>query len=261
LSELLADESLINDSEELFKRNWNKLEDRLRDEKRSFRELLGGRTTESILRAVQKLNEYDPQTVQSFLSSTAMNNLFSRVLYDGIFEFFQKIDVFGNIINNLPIIGPIRKQVVTETKRQLDRSLAPMVQNFLASYTKTAVMEAVEFILSPENRQLFGYANAKLVSNLLDRPVSSLLLSDGTGEKLLDTTFEYIRQADPNDLDKYIDFVYGYVGSKSIGSMVDVDRIIDSSPTLERTLDRVWSRALDARNNAPISITDQNLGD
>ena len=91
LSELLSDDSLIDNSEELFLRNWNKLESRLRTEERSLRELLGQRTTEEMLQAVQKINEYDPEAVQAFLSSPAINKLFSKVLYDGIFEFFQKL--------------------------------------------------------------------------------------------------------------------------------------------------------------------------
>ena len=69
------------------------------------------------------------------------------------------------------------------------------------------------------------------------------------GEKLLKTAFDYVRQVESNDFEKYIDFVYGYIGDKSIGRAIDVDRIIDSSPTLERTLDRVWTKALDARNS------------
>ena len=246
LSELLSDDSLIDNSEELFLRNWNKLESRLRTEERSLRELLGQRTTDEMLQAVQKINEYDPEAVQAFLSSPAINKLFSKVLYDGIFEFFQKIDVFGNIVNGLPILGPIRKQIVTETKRQLDKSLGPLLQNFLATYTGRAVLQAIDFILSPENRQAFGTANANIVSSLLDRPVNSLLLSDGMGESLLGTLFDYLRKLDPNDFDSYIDFVYGYIGEKSVDSIVNVDRLIDSSPTLEKTLDSLWKRAIEA---------------
>lgn len=248
LSELLNDDSLLKDTEELFTRNWDKIETRLREENRSLKELLGEQTTEQLLKAVQKLNEYDPETVQAFLSSAAVNNLFSRVLYDGIFEFFQKIDVFGQIINNLPVIGPIRKQIVSETKRQLDRSLGPLVQNFLSTYTKTAVVQAIDIILSPENRQSFGSANAKIVSSVLDRPVNSLLSSGDMGEKVLRTTFDYLREVDPDDFAKYIDFVYDYLGEKSVDRLVYVDRIIDSSPTLERTLDSFWTRAVNSKS-------------
>jgi hypothetical protein len=247
LSELLSDESFVDDSEDLFSRNWNKLESRLGDETRSLSELLGEQTTEQLLKAVKKIDEYDPETVRAFLSSTAINTLFSKILYDGIFEFFQKIDVFGQIINNLPIIGPIRKQIVTETKRQLDRSLGPLVQNFLATYTKIAVMQASDFILSPENRNAFGSANAKLVSSLLGRPVNSLLPPGDTGEKILAATFEYLRKVDSDDFDEYIDFIYGFAEDKSLDRLVNVDRLVDSSPTLQKTLDSFWTRAVEAK--------------
>jgi hypothetical protein len=247
ISELLYDKALIDDSESLLSRNWESLESRLRNETRSVKEFLGPDTTERALDAVASLNSYDSQAVQTFLSSDAITNLFSRVLYDGIFEFFQKIDVFGQIINGLPIIGPIRKQIVTETKKQLDRSLGPLVQNFLATYTKIAVKQAAEYVLSPTNSKAFGSANVKLVSSLLDRPVNSLLPSSDMSESLQTSIFEYLRNVESSDFDEYIKLAYDFAGDKPLDRLVDVNRVIDASPTLEKTLDRLWTRGLEAR--------------
>lgn len=245
VAELLSDESLIDDSEKLVRANWGKLEQRLQSETRSIQELLGDETTDRLLKAVAKLNEYDPEAVKTFLESDAINNLFSRVLYDGIFEFFQRIDVFGNIINGLPIIGPIRKQIITETKKQLDRSLGPLVQNFLKTYTLIAVIQASDYILSPSNRNAFGSANQKLLQSVLGRPINSLLPPGEMSEKILASGFEYVRKAEGAQFETYIDWVYDLLGDKSVDGFVDTDRILDASPTLKKTLDKLWTKATD----------------
>lgn len=164
-------------------------------------------------------------------------------LDDGIYEFFQTIDVFGNLISNLPIIGPIRNQIRDETKRNLDRTLGPLVQGFLRSYTKVAVLQASDFIMSPGNKKSFGNANARLVSNILERPISSLLPPSEMAVSLRKDLFDYIRSVKVEDVEQYADFVYDFLGDKSVSSAVNVNRILDSSPTLTSTLERIWSNA------------------
>lgn len=244
--EILSNQGLIDDTEALVTGNWKSIEARVRGEDRSTREILGEGTTQRLLDAVEDLDGYDPGAVRAFLSSDAINNLFAKILYDGIFEFFQKIDVFGNIISNLPIIGPIRNQIITETKRSLDRSLGPLVQSFLGSYTRIAVNEAVDFVLSPSNTKAFGGANVRLISSLLERPVNTLLPDSGVTDTLRDDAFAYLRNVDMKDVESALDFVYEIAGDKAVADVVDVDRVLDASPTLQRTVDRLWERAVEA---------------
>uniref|UniRef100_A0A7S0KXJ0 Uncharacterized protein n=1 Tax=Asterionellopsis glacialis TaxID=33640 RepID=A0A7S0KXJ0_9STRA len=190
------------------------------------------------------MNEYDSGAVRAFLESDAINNLFAKVLYDGIFEFTQKIDIFGNILSKLPIIGPIRKQIVAETKKNLDRTLGPLVQQFLGTYTKVAVGEASDFVLSASNRESFGAANVRLVSSLMERPVNSLLPDKSVTDKLKDEAFSYIRNVEMEDLRSYLDFAYDFIGDKSVENVVPVDKVLDASPTLQRTVDNLWEKAL-----------------
>jgi hypothetical protein len=119
IDELLSNEALMDDSEELVTKNWEKLERKLREETRPPREILGLETTDRILASVQSMDGYDPQAVNAFLESEAVNSLFSRVLYDGIFEFFQKIDVFGQIINGLPILVSILQCILKCPRRTI----------------------------------------------------------------------------------------------------------------------------------------------
>jgi len=155
--------------------------------------------------------------------------------------------VFGNIINGLPIIGPLRKKIVVETKKSLDRSLGPLVQKFLATYTKIAVFEASEFILSPANTKVFASANVRLVSSLMDRSVNSLLPPAEMSDKLKDDAFEYLRNVDTESVERYLGFTYDILGDKSVDSVVDTDRVLDASPTLRRTIDTLWDKAINAR--------------
>ena len=243
IDELIESKELIDDTEALFAKNWVSIERRLRDETRSIKALIGDETTSRILRSVGNIDGYDGDAVRSFLSSDAINKLFSKLLFDAIIEFFDQIDVFGRIISGLPIIGPIRNQIQAETKKNLDRTVKPLIQGFLKSYTTIAVGQASDFVMSPANRKMFGQANQKLVASLLDRPVNMLLPPGDMASQLIKDVFEYVRTIQTEDLRQYVDFVYGYVGSKSIDSAVDVERVLSASPTLKKTVDNVFSRA------------------
>ena len=248
IRELISNDALLDDSQEILSKNWDSLEKVLRKEDRTVRAILGPKTTDRLLNSIESINGYDPDAVKTFLGSDAVNMLFAKVLYDAIFEFLQRVDIFGNIIGNLPILGPIRNQIILETKKSLDRSLGPLVQQFLGTYTKIAVNQGIAFVLSPSNTKAFAKANVKLVASLLDRPINTLLPASGTGfsQKLRDDIFGYIRALEPADLDVYVDWVYDLVGDKCVVDFVNVDKVLDASPTLQATLDSLWTKAATA---------------
>ena len=110
-------------------------------------------------------------------------------------------------------------------------------------------LEASDFVLSPANRKVFGGANVKLVSNILERPVNSLVPpSDMTG-KLRDDAFDYLRTVERSDLEEYLTFCYDLVGDKSVDDLFNVNRLIDASPTLQNAIDRVWEHATNVNAN------------
>ena len=49
----------------------------------------------------------------------------------------------------------MRNKIRDEAKRSLDRTVGPLIKTFLQSYTKVAVLEASDFVLSPGNRKIF----------------------------------------------------------------------------------------------------------
>ncbi|KAI2508410.1 hypothetical protein MHU86_6084 [Fragilaria crotonensis] len=214
IRELLSNDALLDDSQEILSKNWDSLEKVWQKEDRTVRAILGPKTTERLLNSIESINGYDPDAVKTFLGSDAVNMLFAKVLYDAIFEFLQRVDVFGNIIGNLPIL----------------------------------VNQGIAFVLSPSNTKAFAKANVKLVASLLDRPINSLLPTSGNGfsQKLRDDVFGYIRGLEPADLDVYVDWVYDVVGDKCVVDFVNVDKVLDASPTLQATLDSLWTKAANA---------------
>ena len=164
---------------------------------------------------------------------------------DGIYEFFQTIDVFGNIISNLPVLGPIRNKIRDDLKSQLDRTLGPTLRGFLKGYTSVAIGRASGFVLSDQNRKAFGMANARLLKSILDRPLLDLLpeSSNHSIAKLRTEFFGFLRglgEEDSSDIEDYAELVYDLVGDKSLDSVgLNVQRVLDASPTLEKTANRI----------------------
>eukprot|EP00751_Fragilariopsis_kerguelensis_P038320 CAMPEP_0170932822 /NCGR_PEP_ID=MMETSP0735-20130129/17175_1 /TAXON_ID=186038 /ORGANISM="Fragilariopsis kerguelensis, Strain L26-C5" /LENGTH=456 /DNA_ID=CAMNT_0011335301 /DNA_START=121 /DNA_END=1491 /DNA_ORIENTATION=- len=295
-NELINDQDLLNDLETFFILNWDTVIQKginythEKKNKGTLSQLLGVRTTERLLHSVENVDVFtnDSQLLSAFLESSAIQELFTQTLYDGIYEFFQTIDVFGNIISKLPVIGPIRNKLRDDVKQQLDRSLGPLVRNFLNSYTLVAIGRASTYIRSPTNRQQFGKVNVRIVESMIHRPIPDLLqpllLSNSNSksnsssssivDKLCIEVFDYLRQLNTNNNDDSdedneaqliindsLTFIYDIIGTRSIasigkenegegegGTSLDLHRIFDSSPTLETTTNQFLQK-LSAINN------------
>ena len=163
--------------------------------------------------------------------------------------------MFGNIISNLPVLGPIRNKIRDDLKAQLDRTLGPTLRGFLKGYTTIAITNAAGFVLSEQNRRAFGSANARLLQSILDRPLDDLLpeSSNPSIVKLRTEFFGYLRdlgREDSLDLEKYATFVYDLVGDKSLDSLgLNVHRVLDASPTLESTANRLLDEVIEIRSS------------
>lgn len=255
--ELTSDQALLDSLERAIVENWDKIVQKLirngeGGRKSTMKSLLGEEATQRLLRGVQNVDLYsDPKTVNAFLQSEAVNELFAQTLYDGIYEFFQTIDVFGNIISNLPVLGPIRNKIRDDLKSQLDRTLGPTLRSFLGGYTNVAIGRAAGFVLSEQNRRAFGSANARLLQSLLERPLEDLLpeSSNPSIVKLRTEFFGYLRnlgEDGSSDLEEYAVIVYDLVGNKSLDSLgLNVHRVLDASPTLESTANRILDEVLE----------------
>ena len=266
---------IFNDkSFEQYVKYWDKVVRRLREEtKRTPADLLGKELTNRILSSIRgdndpksrnKRGSYDANTVRTFLESDAINSLFTQLLYDAIFEFTTKFDILGNAISNLPLLGPMRNQVLKESKRNMDRTLGPLLQRFLSGYTRVAIRQAVDFVVSEENASAFGKANARLVGYLLEkRSVADWIPEERVLEEWKGEVWEYlvgleegsgsgdgnsvVKEDQKRVVEQSIDWTYELVGDKCVQDLgFDVDVILDASPTLERRLGEFWQRCQNA---------------
>jgi len=255
LEELKSNEQLWNDNKVNFDKYWIKLDEELRNENRRIDEIIGSSLTTKIIKTVQDIDIYDPVAVRAFLQTPAIELMISGILYEGIFEFLQKVDIIGSIINNLPIIGPIRQTIVKEFKNSLDKLLGPQIKIFLSTFNRVAVERMISFVLSTDNRKGLQVANKKLIENLLSRPVSSLVPNRESSNKLKEQLWSAIKEIPIKDISNIIDILYEQVGDKSISSFIDVDKILDTSSTARNILNQNINRFISSEyGNSAINI-------
>jgi hypothetical protein len=73
-----------------------------------------------------------------------------------------------------------------------------------------------------------------------------LLPSPDVSESLQTSLFEHLRNVESSNFEEHVKS-YDFAGDKPLDRLVDVNRVIDASPTLEQTLDRLWTRGLEAQ--------------
>ena len=211
-------------------------------EKRSLKDLLGKESTEKFLSSVENADLYDPVVVRSFLRAPAIEKMIGGILYEAIFEFLQRVDIIGNIVNNLPIIGPIRQQIVKEFKKSLDMTLGNQIKAFLASFNRIAVQRMADFVLSSENKKLFSKANRNLVDAFISKPVSSLVPTTSVINRLYNDTWIAVKDIDVKDFDKGLDALYESAGNVTIAEVIDIDKAVVMFPTIREAVERNIAR-------------------
>ena len=148
----------------------------------------------------------------------------------------------------------------------MDRTLGPLVQRFLSGYTRVAIRQAVEFVVSEENASAFGRANARLVQYLLEkRTVAEWIPEERQLGEWREEVWSYlvglevgegegggmVKEDQKQVVEQSIQWTYDLVGDKCVNDAgLDVDAILDSSPTLERKLGSFWKRCQDASKSS-----------
>lgn len=226
---------------------WDYLLDLTANEKRSLKDILGQDSAERLLQQIEQLDIYDPATVRSFIQTPVFESMLGGILYEGIFEFLQRVDIIGNIVNNLPIIGPIRVAIVKEFKASLDRTVGKQIKVFLSSFNKVAVQRMADFVLSPQNRQSFSKANRNVADALLSRKLSELLSS--STQSIADARqnlWKTIVETPEQDVIKIVEYVYDQFGTVVFGTVfqIDVKNVLDKAPTVKQVISANMGRFL-----------------
>eukprot|EP00617_Octactis_speculum_P019036 CAMPEP_0185763802 /NCGR_PEP_ID=MMETSP1174-20130828/22698_1 /TAXON_ID=35687 /ORGANISM="Dictyocha speculum, Strain CCMP1381" /LENGTH=282 /DNA_ID=CAMNT_0028446041 /DNA_START=93 /DNA_END=941 /DNA_ORIENTATION=+ len=221
-----------------YERLSRRIEDQLRDETRTISELMGESVREKLLDSVNQLDG-DPEATRAFFTSPAVESVIGSILYDAIFEFIKTVDILGNIVNSLPVIGPIRQQIMGSLRKELDRTLGRQVKGFLGSYSKLATEQLATLVLSEANAAGFRTATRKIVEQVLERPVNSLLPSPATAEEIRNTAWDMANQPLPLADDEIIERVYSTFGDVKVE-----DLGIEDVEPIRRLADGVLERFL-----------------
>ncbi len=200
-----------------FDRAWARAEERLRGERRALREVLSPDAQARLLDAAEAM-EPDPEAVRTFLRTPAIETMLGSILYAGIFEFIKKVDLLGNLINKLPVIGPIRKRVMAAFAEEVELRLEGQIKAFLGTFSGLAVERMIQFVLSDENREGFRKARRRLAEHLLQRPVASLLPDAATSARWRDAAWRTLREASITDEAQVLDWVYQDHGDTIVGT-------------------------------------------
>lgn len=198
---------------------WKDIEQFIATENRPLKAILGNQLTTKVLSAVESTDIYEPSAVRSFLQAPVFEKMIGGILYEGIFEFLQRVDIIGNVVNKLPLIGPIRQTFIKEFKKVIDSILGEQLKSFLASYNRIAVQRIVDFLLSKDNRGYLAQANKNLVSTLLSRPISELLPNQATRDQLKVSLWAAVNAVSEEDILNIVKTVYDNYSDRSFSPL------------------------------------------
>lgn len=248
--ELNANDRYWQQNRPLFEKYWDRLEDTLRTEKRSLRQVLGEKTINNLLTRVEAWDIYEPTTVRAFLQNAAFEDMIGGILYEGIFMFIQKVDIIGNIIDKIPVLGPVRKIVMTEFKSSLDKTVGGQVKAFLSTFNRIAVERMIEYVLNAKNRSALQKANGAVARSLFDRPLASIAPGKDTSILLRDQLWNLLRDVPPSEIITLTETMYERVASKSIQDFGDAQQLLDAVPTFRKVLEDNTARFFETTEGA-----------
>eukprot|EP00802_Teleaulax_amphioxeia_P021496 Tamp_21855.p1 GENE.Tamp_21855~~Tamp_21855.p1 ORF type:complete len:314 (+),score=75.41 Tamp_21855:104-943(+) len=252
LKDLVSDDAYWQRQRGTYDTIFDEVDTLLRREERPLKEILNPGVMAKLLDQVESA-EVDPSTLKAFMRTPAVESMAGAILYTGIFEFVQAADILGNIVNQLPVIGPIRQEINKSLKQQLDSTLGPQVTKFLGTQSRPAVEQMIAFITDDGNKQAFGKSGRRLAEYLLSRPVTQLMPSRETALKIRDEGWPVIRElvSTVEAQEKLIDGFFEKNGDTNIGEYLP-----DLPPSAKRGFLRIWQRFLDSEEGMGLGLSD-----
>jgi len=251
LQEIAEDSDYWMNQRKSFDQVVDLVEQYLRQEDRSLKSLLRDGLTNNILEKVETL-DVSPDVVKAFMRTPAVESMAGAILYTGIFEFVQRADILGNVVNNLPVIGPIRQEINKALKQTLDQTLGTQVKDFLGTQSRPAVEQMIQFVLSKDNKAGFGLSGRRLADYVLSRPVSSLLPSEESAKDLREDLWKASRQVVGSvaDQSEILDDVFAKIGDRKVGELVP--KFPESA---KRGMLALWRTFLDSEDGVGLGLS------
>lgn len=201
-----------------YQRLWARVETQLRRETRPVRSVIGEDAATDLVQVVDQLDSRG--LVRHVLCSRAAERLLGSVLYEALFAFVQSVDILGQLVNSLPLIGPMRKQLVDASKLSLDALLGDQIAEFLGGYTQRAVQTAVAHV--DANGADVARAQRQLVEAALERPFNASLPSELEMGMLRDALWLRVRNFRAPHEDELIARLYEEFGSERVETLLPV---------------------------------------
>merc|ERR1712125_251344 len=99
--------------------------------------------------------------------------------------FLQTVDLLGNAVNRLPILGPLRQQVVDGLRKEVDRVLGAQINQFLGRNTRmVAERTLLPLLTAQSNRDMLASSAQQFVAYILKRAVGDLVPVDASSDVL-----------------------------------------------------------------------------
>eukprot|EP00325_Prymnesiales_sp_UTEX-LB-985_P006572 CAMPEP_0174700392 /NCGR_PEP_ID=MMETSP1094-20130205/5352_1 /TAXON_ID=156173 /ORGANISM="Chrysochromulina brevifilum, Strain UTEX LB 985" /LENGTH=396 /DNA_ID=CAMNT_0015897861 /DNA_START=287 /DNA_END=1477 /DNA_ORIENTATION=+ len=199
---------------------WTNIEVAMRVETRPLSIVMGDESCARFLDAVEQMDD-DPALVRAVLRSELIESVLGKILYEAIMEFVQQADLLGTVINQLPVIGAIRMQMLTAARKQLDILLGPQIKRFLGEYTAAAADSAAVKLLSPETEGQRRRARRKLGKKVLAKPISELFtISDIEMVLVRDAVWLAVQEFRLPDEQELVDKLYDEFGQQPFTIML-----------------------------------------
>ena len=214
-AEIRADEAYWSALKPRFDNAWAQVEAHLREEDRPLEEILADRMVEQVVEAAGEV-EPDVDAVGAFLRSPAVEAMLGDLLYTGISEFMRRADLIGAVIDKLPVIGSIRKKILSTVSDEIERRLETQIKGFLGGFSGMAVESMIQFIFRQENRAGFRSAQRQLMEHVLARPLNTLVPEAEMMRSMRDSVWASLPEPALTNEREIIDLVFKVAGEEPL---------------------------------------------
>ncbi|MFB6344721.1 MAG: hypothetical protein ABEK50_02980 [bacterium] len=172
INDAAGDEDLLECAEEGFADLWEWAHGELEREDRTVREVLGLELSEKIITFARE-NDPSEEAARILFRNPAAETMFGNILYDGISEFLQRVDIISTILDQIPLIGGIKGKIEDNFPQGVQGLAEGRIKKFLGNFSGAAAEKAMNFVLSPEHEEELEQVQADLAEYILDQPVKS----------------------------------------------------------------------------------------
>lgn len=193
-------------------------EGRARGEKRTLRTLLGAEASRQACDAAVLAAEcLDEETARDFLRSPTVEAILGAIMYEAIFEFVKSTDFLGSFVNGLPILGPLRQELMATIVREVDRRLGGSIKSFLGTYARTASERLTTMVLNNDTRRELGRTVRNVAEDTLDRTIADLVPPPHTTASLR-KMLANVSLPGATGSEVLVDVLYDSLGGEPLGS-------------------------------------------